>query len=91
MEHQQRARMALLSLAVSTIAGICVFTISVSGHSEDQAAPSFDLTLPGGYRDWKLISVAHEAGNSTIFERYSATMRQSRRIAKARCRFRTAP
>jgi len=67
MEHQQRARMALLSLAVITIAGICVFTISVSGHSEDQAAPSFDLTLPGGYRDWKLISVAHEAGNLNDF------------------------
>ena len=27
------------------------------------AAPVFDITIPVGYRDWKLISVAHEAGN----------------------------
>jgi Cytochrome P460 len=27
------------------------------------AAPVFDVTIPVGYRDWKLISVAHEAGN----------------------------
>ena len=27
------------------------------------AAPIFVTTMPPGYRDWKLISVAHEAGN----------------------------
>lgn len=27
-------------------------------------APDRDLTLPAGYRDWKLVSVAHEAGNN---------------------------
>src|SRR6201996_1448374 len=27
------------------------------------AAPVFDVKIPAGYRDWKLISVAHEAGN----------------------------
>src|SRR6201996_7654638 len=27
------------------------------------AAPVFDITIPAGYRDWKLISVAHEEGN----------------------------
>uniref|UniRef100_UPI0035C9F486 cytochrome P460 family protein n=1 Tax=uncultured Sphingomonas sp. TaxID=158754 RepID=UPI0035C9F486 len=28
------------------------------------AAPIYGVTLPKGYRDWKLISVAHEAGNN---------------------------
>jgi Cytochrome P460 len=27
------------------------------------AAPVFDVTIPAGYRDWRLISVAHEEGN----------------------------
>src|SRR3984885_15374167 len=27
------------------------------------AAPVFDVKLPAGYRDWKLVSVAHEEGN----------------------------
>ena len=27
------------------------------------AAPIFGITIPAGYRDWRLISVAHEAGN----------------------------
>jgi Cytochrome P460 len=28
------------------------------------AAPAFDIKLPAGYRDWRVISVAHEAGNN---------------------------
>ena len=27
-------------------------------------APDPGVTLPAGYRDWKLVSVAHEAGNN---------------------------
>jgi hypothetical protein len=27
------------------------------------AAPISGITIPPGYRDWKLISVAHEEGN----------------------------
>jgi len=33
-----------------------------AGHAEDQADPVFGITMPAGYRDWRLISVAHEAG-----------------------------
>jgi hypothetical protein len=35
-----------------------------SGHADGEAAPLFGITIPPGYRDWKLISVAHEAGNN---------------------------
>ena len=31
---------------------------------DEAAAPIFGIKIPPGYRDWKLISVAHEAGNN---------------------------
>jgi hypothetical protein len=30
--------------------------------SSSRAAPIFGITIPAGYRDWRLISVAHEEG-----------------------------
>ena len=33
-----------------------------AGRAEDPADPVFGITLPAGYRDWRLISVAHEEG-----------------------------
>jgi hypothetical protein len=35
-----------------------------SGDAGAQAAPIFGITIPAGYRDWAVISVAHEAGNN---------------------------
>jgi hypothetical protein len=54
-------RIAFLLVAVATIAGALDFTPSASGHTDEQAI--FGNTIPPGYRDWRLISVAHEAGN----------------------------
>jgi len=34
-----------------------------TNRGDDQAAPIFGVKIPPGYRDWKLISVAHEEGN----------------------------
>jgi len=31
--------------------------------ADDEAAPIFGIKIPSGYRDWRLISVAHEEGN----------------------------
>src|ERR1700723_1889074 len=33
-----------------------------AASSDEQAAPVFLTKVPAGYRDWKLVSVAHEAG-----------------------------
>ena len=33
------------------------------GPDSGKAVPIFGLKIPSGYRDWRLISVAHEAGN----------------------------
>jgi hypothetical protein len=49
---------------MSTIVLATIALLSLAGsRADDQAAPIFGITVPPGYRDWKLISVAHEAGN----------------------------
>jgi hypothetical protein len=52
-------RIAFLLVAVAALAGI----VSFSAPADEATAPIFGGTLPPGYRDWKLISVAHEEGN----------------------------
>src|ERR1700677_5050561 len=50
-------------LAVATVAGVVAFTVPVPGHADDSGAPIFVTKIPPGYRDWRLVSVSHEAGN----------------------------
>jgi hypothetical protein len=50
-------------LAVATLTGIIAFTAPASGHADEGGAPVFVTNIPSGYRDWRLVSVAHEAGN----------------------------
>jgi Cytochrome P460 len=52
---------------------ICLFLVAIAmaagmiaprnGRADDQAAPIFLTSIPPGYRDWRVISVAHEEGN----------------------------
>jgi hypothetical protein len=60
-------RIAFLLVAVATVAGIAASTAPASGHADEEAAPIFGIKIPPGYRDWKLISVAHEAGDLNDF------------------------
>jgi hypothetical protein len=55
--------LVLLLLAVATLAGILALAPIASLHADDRAAPIFVTNIPSGYRDWKLVSVAHEEGN----------------------------
>ncbi|HEX8814552.1 MAG TPA: cytochrome P460 family protein [Terriglobales bacterium] len=50
--------------AVVLLTGVLFYLARASGHAEPQADPLFGISIPDGYRDWKLISVAHEAGNN---------------------------
>ncbi len=52
---------AFFLVAVATVA--VVFSPPASGHTDEEAAPVFGIKIPPGYRDWRLISVAHEEGN----------------------------
>lgn len=60
-------RIAYLFLAVATLAGVVASTAPASRHTEEEATPIFGIRIPPGYRDWKLISVAHETGNLNDF------------------------
>lgn len=53
---------ALLLVAIAGLAGVVAPAVPGSGHANEEAAPIFGIKIPPGYRDWKLISVAHEAG-----------------------------
>ncbi len=65
-------RIAFLLVAVAVLAGVA--TLIASGQANGEAAPVFGVKIPLGYRDWRLISVAHEAGNLNDFALFSATM-----------------
>src|SRR5271163_4738625 len=56
-------RITFSLVAVATLASAVFFRAHASGHADEEAAPIFGIRIPPGYRDWKLISVAHEAGN----------------------------
>jgi hypothetical protein len=56
-------QIGFLLLAVAALAGIVGYMAHASGQSDGGAAPIFVTTIPSGYRDWRLISVAHEAGS----------------------------
>src|ERR1700690_2883577 len=56
-------RIAFLLVAVAILAVIVAFTAAASGRADEEATPLFGIKIPSGYRDWRLISVAHEEGN----------------------------
>lgn len=39
-------------------------TVKAVGGQPENVSPVFGVALPEGYRDWKLITVAHEAGKN---------------------------
>jgi Cytochrome P460 len=58
---------ALLVIAVAIMAVVLASTFPASGRADDGAVPIFGIKMPSGYRDWRLISVAHEEGNLHSF------------------------
>src|ERR1700758_3618086 len=60
-------RITFLLVAFATLAGVVVFTAPSSRAADEGTAPIFVTQIPPGYRDWRLISVAHEEGNLNSF------------------------
>jgi Cytochrome P460 len=56
-------RIAFFVLAVATVGGVVVVVARASGHANGESTRVYVTEIPGGYRDWKWISSAHEAGN----------------------------
>ena len=56
-------RIIFLLVAMATVAGVVGFTATASRNAAKEDVPVFVTEIPSGYRDWKLVSVAHEEGN----------------------------
>jgi hypothetical protein len=60
-------RITFLLVAVATLSGIIAYTVPAPGQADKNSAAVYMSKIPPGYRDWKLISVAHEEGNLNSF------------------------
>jgi hypothetical protein len=49
-------------VAIGAMAGLVALISPAPGHATGEPTPSFVTEIPQGYRDWKWISSAHEAG-----------------------------
>jgi hypothetical protein len=56
-------RLTFLLVAVGTIAGLVTLIGHVPGQAGGQPAAPYVTEIPHGYRDWRWVSSAHEAGN----------------------------
>src|SRR5512143_1750739 len=56
-------RITFLQAAVVALGIVVASMAPASGQADEEAAPVFGVKIPPGYRDWRLISVAHEEGN----------------------------
>src|SRR5215510_5426701 len=56
-------RIVCMLVAGVALAGVVAYMAPASGQAVGEAAPIFVTEIPPGYRDWRLISVAHEEGD----------------------------
>jgi hypothetical protein len=57
-------RIVFLSLAVAALVGAIAYIAPASGEADGEASPIYGVKIPSEYRDWRLISVNHLAGES---------------------------
>jgi hypothetical protein len=50
-------------VALAALGGAAAFAAYASGQADGETTPILGVRIPPGYRDWRLISVAHEEGN----------------------------
>jgi hypothetical protein len=55
-------RIVFALAGVAVLAGAVAATAPLSGQPVSEAAPIYDITIPAGYRDWRLISVRQLTG-----------------------------
>src|SRR5215510_10810615 len=60
---QRRNQMRLIAFSLVTVATLAGVVALTAPASNQEGAPIFVTNIPPGYRDWRLISVAHEEGN----------------------------
>lgn len=57
------SRIVFVLVTVVGLAGAAHYMAFTSGQANGEGAPIFGGKIPPGYRDWRLISVAHEEGD----------------------------
>jgi len=56
-------RFTFLLVAVATMGGLIALVAPAPGQANGQSPAPYVTEIPHGYRDWRWISSAHEAGN----------------------------
>jgi hypothetical protein len=54
-------RISFLLVAIVGVTGVLASLAPASGRADEPASPIYGVTLPPGYRDWKLIAVSEIA------------------------------
>ena len=49
---------------VGTLTSVLCYMAGTSGYAGEETAPIFGIKIPPGYRDWAVVSVAHEEGRN---------------------------
>jgi hypothetical protein len=55
-------RFSFFLVAVGIMAGIFILLTPTKSHADGQTSPPYVTEIPQGYRDWRWVSSAHEAG-----------------------------
>jgi hypothetical protein len=55
-------RMSLWVYAITAV-GLVTSIPFTAGGADDEGSPIYGVKIPGGYREWPVVSVAHEAGD----------------------------
>jgi len=63
MKGRCMKQIPLLTTAAVVALSVGVGLAFSARGADDESAPIFGIKLPPGYRDWRVISVAHEEGN----------------------------
>jgi Cytochrome P460 len=50
-------RIAFVLVAVAAVVAVVASSHPVSGHADEAGSPIYGVTIPPGYRDWKMIAV----------------------------------
>src|SRR5271165_6597809 len=56
-------QITFLLIAVAALAGVVAIAVPASLRADESGAPIFVTKIPPGYRNWEVVSVAHEEGN----------------------------
>jgi len=55
------------AIVVAPLASVIAYLLVAPGQADEKSAPVYLTEIPAGYRDWKVISVAHEEGDLHSF------------------------